>query len=54
MRNPKDVCVSYFHYGRLVEGWRVNLEDYIEVFLADKGKIDFRFNIVFIIFLFQQ
>ncbi|KAK4884744.1 hypothetical protein RN001_001015 [Aquatica leii] len=37
IRNPKDVCVSYYHHGKLIQGWRTNLENFAEVFLADKA-----------------
>ncbi|KAG8230727.1 hypothetical protein J437_LFUL010829 [Ladona fulva] len=34
-RNPKDTCVSYYHHSRLIEGYRGNLEDFVELFLQD-------------------
>ncbi|KAF5274102.1 hypothetical protein FQR65_LT04500 [Abscondita terminalis] len=37
IRNPKDVCVSYYHHGTLMQGWRTNLDNFSEVFLADKA-----------------
>lgn len=36
MRDPKDVCVSYYHHGRLIQGWRANFQDFSKVFLSDK------------------
>ncbi|KAF2892848.1 hypothetical protein ILUMI_13327 [Ignelater luminosus] len=35
-RNPKDACVSYYHHGRLLEGWRIDLESFAKVYMADK------------------
>ena len=36
MRDPKDVCVSYFHHGRLIQGWRADFENFSKVFLSEK------------------
>ncbi|KAF5269723.1 hypothetical protein FQA39_LY08646 [Lamprigera yunnana] len=36
LRDPKDVCVSYYHHGRLIQGWRSNFEDFSKVFLSEK------------------
>ncbi|KAF5282506.1 hypothetical protein FQA39_LY04913, partial [Lamprigera yunnana] len=36
IRNPKDICVSYFHHGRVFHDWTPNLNDFAEVFLEDK------------------
>ncbi|KAF5296677.1 hypothetical protein FQR65_LT10218 [Abscondita terminalis] len=36
MRDPKDVCVSYYHHGRLIQGWRPNFQDFSKVFLSEK------------------
>ncbi|KAF2883002.1 hypothetical protein ILUMI_23181 [Ignelater luminosus] len=35
-RNPKDVCVSYYHHAKLLEGYRGNLEDFRTLFLTGK------------------
>jgi len=37
-RNPKDVCVSYMHHGKLLQQWRANMENFAKVFLADKAQ----------------
>ncbi|KAK5644365.1 hypothetical protein RI129_005665 [Pyrocoelia pectoralis] len=36
MRDPKDVCVSYYHHGRLIQGWRANFQNFSKVFLSEK------------------
>ncbi|KAF2892847.1 hypothetical protein ILUMI_13326 [Ignelater luminosus] len=35
-RNPKDACVSFCHHGRLLEGWRTDLESFAKLYMADK------------------
>ncbi|KAF2902890.1 hypothetical protein ILUMI_03295 [Ignelater luminosus] len=37
IRNPKDTCVSYYHHGTLLMTWRVCLENFAKVFMADKS-----------------
>ncbi|XP_063238071.1 luciferin sulfotransferase-like [Bacillus rossius redtenbacheri] len=35
-RNPKDMCVSYYHYCRLVHNLQGSFEDFCELFLRDR------------------
>ncbi|XP_022917515.2 luciferin sulfotransferase-like [Onthophagus taurus] len=35
IRNPKDVCVSYHHHGKLFPGYRNTLEQDVNAFLSD-------------------
>ncbi|KAF2893637.1 hypothetical protein ILUMI_12538 [Ignelater luminosus] len=37
MRNPKDTCVSYYHHGILLMGWKTSLENFVKVFMAGKS-----------------
>lgn len=34
-RNPKDVCVSFYHHRVLIEGYSGTLDEYVEEFIAD-------------------
>jgi len=36
-RNPKDVCVSFFHHSCLVDGYSGSLDDYVASFVTDNG-----------------
>lgn len=38
-RNPKDLCVSYYHYCLLVHGLVGTFEDFCEIFLNDSAPI---------------
>lgn len=38
-RNPKDLCVSYYHYCMLVHGLVASFEEFCEIFLTDKAPI---------------
>lgn len=38
-RNPKDLCVSYYHYCLLVHGLVGTFEEFCEIFLNDKAPI---------------
>lgn len=33
-RDPRDVCVSYFHYMKAVAGYEGSLEEFVDAFLA--------------------
>ncbi|XP_060527549.1 luciferin sulfotransferase-like isoform X2 [Cylas formicarius] len=35
-RNPKDTCISYFHFSRMVKDFDGNLEEFANLFLAGK------------------
>ncbi|KAF2886189.1 hypothetical protein ILUMI_19984 [Ignelater luminosus] len=35
-RNPKDTCVSFYHHGILLEKWKIDLETFAKLFMADK------------------
>lgn len=37
-RNPKDMCVSYYHHCRHVYNMKGSFEEFAELFLQDKGK----------------
>lgn len=37
-RNPKDMCVSYYHHCRHVYNMKGTFEEFAELFLQDKGK----------------
>ena len=37
-RNPKDMCVSYYHYCQLVHRLAGGFEEFAELFLQDKGE----------------
>jgi len=34
-RNPKDVCVSFYHYRVLFQGYHGTLDDFVQEFVAD-------------------
>jgi hypothetical protein len=34
-RNPKDVCVSFYHHRVLIEGYKGTVNDFVEEFVAD-------------------
>lgn len=36
-RNPKDVCVSYYHHYKLLEAYQGSFENFCKLFLNDKG-----------------
>lgn len=38
-RNPKDLCVSYYHYCVLVHGLAGTFEEFADIFLEDKAPI---------------
>ena len=40
-RNPRDVCVSYFHFGRMLNSidFQGSFKDYFERFISGKGKM---------------
>jgi len=38
-RNPKDLCVSYYHYCMLVHGLVGSFDDFCDIFLADNAPI---------------
>ncbi|KAK6622471.1 hypothetical protein RUM43_012828 [Polyplax serrata] len=38
-RNPKDMCVSYYHYCRLIHNMQGSFEDFCDLFLKDKAPI---------------
>lgn len=38
-RNPKDLCVSYYHYCTLVHGLEGPFDEFCEIFLTDKAPI---------------
>jgi hypothetical protein len=40
-RNPKDMCVSYYHYCTLVHNMKGSFEDFCELFLKGRGKTPF-------------
>lgn len=37
-RNPKDMCVSYYHYCQLVHRLAGGFEEFAELFLQDQGE----------------
>lgn len=38
-RNPKDTCISLFHHFRLMDGYGGSLDDFVESFVTDNGKL---------------
>lgn len=38
-RNPKDLCVSYYHYCMLVHGLVATFEEFCDIFLTDSAPI---------------
>lgn len=38
-RNPKDMCVSYYHYCRLLHDFRGSFEEFAELFLQGKAPV---------------
>jgi hypothetical protein len=38
-RNPKDLCVSYFHHRVLIEGYMGSLDEHVDEFVSDLSKI---------------
>ncbi|GLH08697.1 Sulfotransferase [Gryllus bimaculatus] len=38
-RNPKDMCVSYYHYCKLVHNLQGSFEDFCELFLKDRAPV---------------
>jgi hypothetical protein len=38
-RNPKDMCVSYYHYCALVHQLKCSLDEFLDLFLEDKVPI---------------
>lgn len=36
-RNPKDVCISYYHHYKLLEGYLCDFDSFVKLFLNDKG-----------------
>lgn len=38
-RNPKDMCVSYYHYCILVHSMRGTFEEFCDLFLKDKAPV---------------
>lgn len=41
-RNPKDMCVSYYHYCQLVHRLAGGFEEFAELFLQDRGESEGR------------
>ncbi|XP_063921563.1 luciferin sulfotransferase-like [Zophobas morio] len=35
-RDPRDVCISYYHHSKLIEGFKGTCEEFCELFLAGK------------------
>lgn len=38
-RNPKDMCVSYYHYSKLLHDYHGTLEQFVHLFLDDKAPV---------------
>lgn len=38
-RNPKDVCISYYHQSKLLRGDNGDFQQFCELFLGDRGII---------------
>lgn len=38
-RNPKDLCVSFYHYCKLIHGLNGTFDDFCEMFLSDQSPI---------------
>lgn len=38
IRNPKDVCVSFYHHYNLLQYYKGNFEEFKTLFLHNKGK----------------
>jgi hypothetical protein len=45
-RNPKDVCVSFYHHRVLIEGYLGTVDDFVDEFVKDLCKY-----FIFILFL---
>lgn len=37
-RNPKDICVSFYHHRVLIEGYLGTIDEFVEEFIADLCK----------------
>ncbi|KAF2893638.1 hypothetical protein ILUMI_12539, partial [Ignelater luminosus] len=51
IRNPKDACVSDYHYGSLALSWQTSLENFAKVFMAERRKMIY-FSFIYI-YIFQ-
>uniref|UniRef100_A0A146MEA5 Sulfotransferase family cytosolic 1B member 1 n=4 Tax=Lygus hesperus TaxID=30085 RepID=A0A146MEA5_LYGHE len=38
-RNPKDMCVSYYHYSKLLHDYQGTLDQFVQLFLDDKAPV---------------
>ncbi|KAF2899022.1 hypothetical protein ILUMI_07154 [Ignelater luminosus] len=37
VRNPKDACISYCHHGNLMLGWKIDVDTFAKLFIAEKS-----------------
>lgn len=37
-RNPKDICVSFYHHRVLIEGYSGTIDEFVDEFIADLCK----------------
>lgn len=36
-RNPKDACTSFYHHSCLLDGYKGNMEDFVDAFTSENG-----------------
>lgn len=44
-RNPKDTCVSFYHYCRVFHGMKGSFDDFAELMLQDSGALSIIYTI---------
>ncbi|KAF2893957.1 hypothetical protein ILUMI_12215 [Ignelater luminosus] len=37
VRNPKDTCISLCHHGNLLQGWKIDVNNFAKLFMAEKS-----------------
>ena len=48
-RNPRDMCISYYHHARYLEGYTGDLETFCDLFLEGAGKLaTFSYNLILV------
>ena len=52
-RNPKDVCVSFYHHRVMTEGYMGSLDEFVDEFIGTVSNCKLK-NIIYIVFIIKS